>query len=314
MKQIEELSDCKVITKLYPYYRADVFAAHLIETGCDMEHIIISRKDGHGRGFMHDINRVSIKYPNLNPESPYLDIESGRMGIYDSLPEDLFYRPDHTQKERDRAAIVARFRANKQAEQSVRRFLKLFEVEADQVLSYIQTKNLRYDKSYTYRESSDIFRSHWEVISLMSQSEAQRFLKVVPYVAQIRGKLAEMAAAMSFILDVRIEAKYEYCVAELEVQTPCLSDMYLDDNSVLNPHKNDVRENPVLLTVSGLSLEACRKFFEGQKKDAILRFLFELLFDVNTSFRIEIKPKTDHCHFVFGVADNEPYLDVNTYL
>lgn len=314
MRKVEELSGCKAISGLYPYYRADVLAAHLIEAGCDMEQIIISRKDGSGHGFLHDIIRMSVRYPNSNPENPYLEIESGRQGIYDSLPEDLFYSADHTPRERDKSEIVRRFKANRQAELSVRQFLRLFEVEADQTLSYIQTKNLKYDKSYTYRESSDLFDAHWHIISLMSQSEAQRFLKVVPYVSQIRGNLRELSGALSFILNVKTDVRYEYISTGATMQTPLLSDIYLGDNSVLYSGKDDVKENSVVLVVSELDLELCRVFFEGQKYDKITGFLLELFSDVNTCFRIEINPKSEYCHFEFGATDNEPYLDINTYL
>lgn len=314
MRKIEELSGCKAITGLYPYYRADVFAAHLIEEGCDPEQIIISRKDGSGHGFLHDITRVSVKYPNSNPENPYLEIESGRQGIYDSLPEDLFYSPDHTQRERDKLEIARRFKANRQAELSVRHFLRLFEVEVDQVMSYLQTKNLKYDKSYTYRESSDLFDAHWDIISLMSQSEAQRFLKVVPSVSQIRGNLAEMSAAITFILNLKINIRYEYTSTDSTMQTANLSEIYLGDNSVLHLSRDDVTETSVVLVVSDLELELCREFFEGQKYNKVVSYLLELFSDVNTSFRIEINPKSEHCHFEFGATDNEPYLDVNTYL
>lgn len=314
MKKVEELSGHRITTRVYPHYRADVYAAHLAEVGCNMEQIVILRKDGKSPGFLHDINQVSVKYPNSDPANPYLEIESGRNGIYDSLPEDLFYSPDHSHKERDKATIVRRFRANREAEGSVRHFLKLFEVESDQVLSSLQAKHIKYDKCYSYRDASDIFSPHWDIISIMSAGEAQRFLKVVPHTARIRGQLSEISAAISFILGLQIEMKYEYLSAETLKQTPNLSEMYLGDNSVMYSKETENSESAVLAIVSELELELCRDFFEGKRGDKILRFLIELFSDVNTSFRLEINPKREYCHFMFGVQGNEPYLDVNTYL
>lgn len=314
MKEARELSACAALAESYPHYKADVFSACLIESGFTQEQVVISRRSGLGQGFLYDIEKVSLKYPYLYPDNPYLDIESGRPGIYDSLPEGLFYSPDHSGQEREKSHIISRIRANKETELAVRRFLKLFEIEADSFLSDIRTKELKYDKRHTYNELVSVFEQHWEVISLMSRCEALRFLKVVPHLHSMRGNHKIAAEAISFILDVSTSILWIDKVERVQVShAPALWDMRLEDNSILDSEGNG-SELVALVTLSELDVEACADYFEGKQKEKVLRFLTELFFEVNAQVEIEIVPKEDCRSFFIGKADNDTYLGINTYL
>lgn len=314
MKEARELSACAALAENYPHYKADVFSACLIESGFTPEQVVISRRSGLGQGFLYDIEKVSLKYPYLYPDNPYLDIESGRPGIYDSLPEGLFYSPDHSGQEREKSHIISRIRANKQTELAVRRFLKLFEIEADSFLSDIRTKELKYDKRHIYKEFASAFEQHWEVIALMSKCEALRFLKVIPHIHSMRGNHKIAAEAISFIMNVPGTIQWVDRAKRAQVSSaPALWEMRLDDNSILDSEGDD-SDFVALVTLSGMDVEACTGYFEGKQKEKVLRYLTELFFEVNTLIEIEIVPKEDCRNFLMGKADNDTYLGINTYL
>ena len=314
MKEARELSACAALAESYPYYKADVLSACLIESGFAPEQVVISRRSGLGQGFLYDIEKVSLKYPYLYPDNPYLDIESGRPGIYDSLPEGLFYSPDHSGQEREKSHIINRIRVNKQTELAVRRFLKLFEVEADSFLSDIRTKELKYDKRNTYKEFASVFEQHWGIISLMSRCEALRFLKVIPHIHSMRGNHKIAAEAISFIMNVTTTIQWVDRVEGSQASSaPALWEMRLEDNSILDSEGNG-SEPVALITLSELDVEACAGYFEGRQKEKVLRYLTELFFEVNTRVEIEIVPKEDCRSFLMGKADNDTYLGINTYL
>lgn len=314
MKEAKELTACVPIAEEYPYYKAEVLSACLLESGFTPEQIVISRKNGLGRGFLYDIERVSVKYPYLYPDNPYLNIESGRVGIYDSLPEGLFYSPDHSGQEEDKTHIVGRIRANKQAELAVRRFFKLFEVEADSFLCDIRTKELKFDKRHTYQEFVSVFEHHWEAIALMSTCEALRFLKVVPHVHSIRGGYEASAEVISFILDVPVQIKSVDKVEKAETDCfPVLSEMRLDDNSVLCM-EGEMRQTVALVILSSLPIETCTDYFKGKRKEKVLRYLTELLLETNTVVEVELVPKEDCRSFYLQAGDRNTYLGINTYL
>ena len=314
MKEAKELTACVPIAEEYPYYKAEVLSACLLESGFTPEQIVISRKDGLGRGFLYDIEKVSVKYPYLYPDNPYLNIESGRAGIYDSLPEGLFYSPDHSGREEDKTHIIGRIRANKRAELAVRRFLKLFEVEADSFLCDIRTKELKFDNRHTYQEFVSVFERHWEIIAMMSTCEALRFLKLLPHVHSIRGGYEAGAEAISYVLDVPVQIKSVDRGEKAEADCfPALSEMWLDDNSVLCT-EGESRQAVALVILSGLSVKTCTDYFEGKRKEKVLRYLTELLLEANTMVEIEMIPEEESRDFFIGVSGEEAYLGINTYL
>lgn len=315
MKQTKELSSYTVLSGKYTYYRADVFAACLIEAGISPEQIVISRRSGLGQGFLYDIERVSVKYPYLYPESPFLNIESGRAGIYDSLPEGLFYVPDHSKGERDKAHIIDRMRMDKQAELAVRRLLSFFEVEADSFLCSIRTEELKYDKNHTYRKFVAVFEKHWEIIVLMSIPEALRFFKMIPHLASMRGDYNRMANVLSFILHIPVAVRRG--VGYMKTNTDCfpsLSEMVLGDNSVLAPDEDEKPISTVLITISDMDMKSCTDFFDGENRERVLRYLAELFLEANTCIEIEIIPNAECREFIISDPGQDAYLGINTYL
>lgn len=315
MKDVRELSAYILLAEMYPYYRADVFAACLIEAGADPGQVILSRKDGLGQGVLYDIEKVSLMYPYLHPENPLLNVESGRPGIYDALPENLFYAADRSFRERDKNQILQRMKENRQAEEDVRRFFRLFEVESDAFRCYLQNKELKYDKRHTYGEFASVFGPYWEVLSLMKPYEALRFLKVAPHIAVLRGSWREAAEAVSFIMNVQVDFERTMVRRKVEKEfAPLLSEMRLGENSVLAMGDAEEVETVAKVTVSGLDVDACRDFFRGRDREKILRYLAELFLEVNTPVRIVINPAEECREFCMGVPGKEAFLGVNTVL
>lgn len=315
MKDFNVLPTYVGLAELYPYYKADVFAACLIEAGVNPEQIIITRKNGMGQGMLYDIEKVSIKYPYLHADSPVLNVESGRPGIYDALPENLFYAADHSYQERDKNQILQRMKTNRETEKNVRRFFRLFEVEADAFRCHIQTEELKYDKKHTYDEFVAVFEQYWEILSLMERYEALRFLEVVPHIATMRGSYKAAAAAVAFIMNIRVAFEPIITMREVkEKPAPLLSDMILGENSVLGMGDAKKPEETVHITVSELEQDACADFFEGKDREKVLRYLAELFLETNTPIRIVINPRSEYREFFLGKSGREAYLDVNTYL
>lgn len=315
MKETKDLSACIPLAGQYPYYRADVFSACLLEAGFAPEQIAIARKSESEQGFLYDIEKVSVKYPYLYPESPYLSIESGRPGIYDALPEDLFFAADHSGHERDKKHIIERIRANKQAERAVRRFLSLFETEADSFLCDLRTEELRYDKRHLYPEFAAVFKQHWSVIGLMYPCEALRFLQVVPHLYALRGDTGVAGNALSFILNIRTSFRKIYRPEKPDNSfAPALREIRLDDNSVLVSDESQEVTPVMRVTLSELDRETCREFFKGKPREKMLRHLAGLFFEPTLPLRIELVPEKEAQQFWLGADTRDSYLDINTYL
>lgn len=317
MKDSRQLSAYALIAREYPYYRADAFAACLREAGVDPEQIVISRRRATDQGFLRDMEYVWVKYPLQDPDSPYIEIISGREGICGSLPEEIFYAPDHSGREQDKDYAVKRIRENRRREALARDFLRLFEAEPDSFLYHLQREELKYDRRHAYREFTALYGRHWPLLSLLSRSERLRFLQVSPHFSSLRGNCAAVSAAATFILNLSITFSREKSHNSIPLSAiPPLEQMRLGRNFVLCPEAGKESDHATVITatVSGVDTAACTRFFGDCDRAKVLRGMSAFFFEMDGPLRIRFAPAGECRGFILGDPGREARLGVNTYL
>lgn len=317
MKDPKQLTAYARIAREYPYYRADVFAACLREAGVDPDQIVISRRRATDQGFLRDMEYVWVKYPLQNPDSAYIEIVSGREGLCDSLPEDIFYAPDHSGREQDKDYTVKRIKENRRREALVRDFLRLFEAELDNFLYSLQCEELKYDRRHIYQEFTALFGRHWSLLSLLSRSEQLRFLQVSPYFSSLRGNCSAVSSAVTYILNLSITFCQEESHGTIPLSSaPPLEQMRLGRNFVLCPEAGNKTDHATILTatVSDVDTAACTRFFGDYDRAKILREMSAFFFEMEGPLHIRFVPVSECRSFILGDSGREARLGVNTYL
>lgn len=314
MKSVNELKDIKEITTLYPYYRSDIFASLLIESGFDPEQIVITRREGSRGGYAHDIERVSIKYPYLHPDEPYVEIQTGGEGIYDNTPENLYFVADHSHRERDKQYVIARIKENRKREKDLRLFFSLYEAEADAFRVEISHRELHYQQAGRYADLRNMFSDYWEVVALMRNDEFIRMLRVIPFVADMRGDYAAASGAVSYILGIRVKietVKVRMQLAGEEVET--FDAPLLGVDSILGSGDEDVEER-IRVTLSEVGRESWPLYFENNDYHRIVLFLAEMFVEATRDIDLDIVVGEDSRECYIGDSENVAYLGLNTYL
>lgn len=314
MKSVNELKDSKDITTLYPYYRSDIFASLLIESGFDPEQIVITRREGSRGGYAHDIERVSIKYPYLYPDDPYVEIQTGDEGIYDNTPEDLYFVADHSHRERDKQHVIARIKENRKREEDLRLFFRLYEAEADAFRIEISRRELHYQQAGRYSDLRTLFSNYWEVVALMKNDEFIRMLRVIPFVADMRGDYAAASGAVSYILGIRVKietVKVRMKPAGADVETS--EAPVLGVNSILGSGDECVEER-IRVTLSDVGRESWPLYFENNDYHRIVLFLAEMFVEATRDIDLDIVAGEDSSECYIGDRENMAYLGLNTYL
>lgn len=314
MKSVNELKDIKEITTLYPYYRSDIFASLLIEAGFAPEQIVITRREGSRGGYAHDIERVSIKYPYLYPDDPYVEIRTGNEGIYDNTPEDLYFVTDLSHRERDKKHVIARIRENRKRERDSRLFFSLYETEADAFRVEICRRELHYQQAGKYSDLRDMFSNYWEVAALMKNDEFIRMLRVIPFVSNMRGDYAAASRAVSYILGIRVKmatVKVRSEPAGEEVET-CDAPL-LGVNSILGSGDKCVEER-IRVTLADIGRESWPLYFENNGYHRIVMFLAEMFVEATKDIDLDIVAGEESRACCIGDRDNMAYLGLNTYL
>lgn len=305
-----KISSLANAVRKHPYYRAPVLSAGLVESGFSPEEVVIFRRNVEGGSRLQDIKHVSLRYPLQNPDCPHIAIGSSREGIYDSLPEGLFFVAAPSCREQDKHEVIKRIRENGDAEKFVRQFMSLFEAEAGYVQTRINVEELKYDKPLSYRRFPDFFASYWHILILMSPDEVFRMLKILPHVPLLRDDTKGAAKAISFILNLRVEVeKRQVETLCPDFEAPSLCQMRLGDNSVLNGWNAGNPASTLTVTISELSLMQCKRFFKGEDQETVVRYLCDLFFfSAPAKIIIEPRPEVRDCYL------SKSRLSVNSYL
>lgn len=314
MKPIDELSEQLTINDINSNYKADVLAACLVEAGYDTDQILLSRKTCDSQGFLRDIENVSVRYSNVDDNDLFLRIQTGRKGIYDALPEGLFYIQSTPKNSKNKAQVLEDIGNHRLEEGSVRRFFSLFEAEIDRTLIELQTLELKYDKNSVYRNFTNVLLPYWDTISSMTRSEALRFVKVVPHVHAIRGSYKEAAAAISFVLSVPVEIKVQSREVETElIPSVRLHSMTLGENSILSG--SCYRLYVAEIAVGRIDSYQIESFLSGNVKHRIVCAMAELLIEEGIEINITIRVQDSGNTFVLaGPESHVSRLGINTYL
>ncbi len=315
MDLTENISKLRAGIERHPDYSAALLAANLIEAGLSADDIVITRRKAGAEGVLHEIENISLKYPYLNPGQSYVEIESGRDGIYDSVTEGLFFTGEHSENERDIREIIHRIRQDRESEHEIRRFMQLFEVESDYFLTHINRKELQYDNALSYDSLCGFYAQYWDIISIMHRDDAMRFIRVIPHLSALRGDLQGASRAMGYIMGVEVRIQRIVVQTAATTKNEPKTPPRLGHTFVLKSDTGMRLTEKMQVTVSGINAAKCSEFIKENRGDKIMRFLCDMLLDADMEIDIKTEPERKSRGFSFGKGkDKTYYLGKNTYL
>lgn len=304
--------ETKALIQQHPHYYADELASALLESGVSFDEVMLSRRAGKQGGHSYDIESVAMTYPYVEPDHPYINIHTSSQGIYDNLPEDLFFSNPQSKGEQDRRQIISRMKANREVEQEVRRFFSLYEAELDAFKIAMRREELHYLKADKYDNLHALFTSYWEVAELMNRTELLRLLQLLPFVADLRGDYGKTAEAISYVLGAQVEIKIVWRPAECPDNdtnaSPILGVDFTLGFSQARP------EEVIQLSISGVKPELYPQFIEQQHYHRLVIMLAEMMIESTQKIALLLVCADDAREFYIGDAEQPAYFGLNTYL
>lgn len=293
-------------------FLAEVILAALIEQGVDYGDIQIVRKGEQRAGIGKDINGAELLYKPENETSEYLKVYVNRKGLFDILPEGLFFDGRQLPVE-DIEAMIQRVRANRMQEKKIRKFFSLYENEIDQAKVEMQLLERRVDNKNIYPDFAGIFTTYWPLVQLLSLPQATMFMKMVPILHRIRGHERNIGKAMTLILGlpVRIEP---VTIVQNGRHAGKLGTMRIGENLVIGSCYRDGLYDAVIV-IGNIPQERIPEFLEGGKSRKIVDELTDMLFPADMKVEVRLKGV---CTKVRLSDRNNPerriYLGIDTYL
>lgn len=300
--------DMDNVNRIYTDFRSDVVAAGLVEHGFDIDKILILRRQGDPQDKGKEIKSIEYKKDYEREGENVLTIKTSRRGIYDSLPEGLFHSTA-AGKTKSKESIIAGMRRQQEEEFFVRRFFSLFETEAERTRIDIQLIELYYDRPGEHRTFVDTMLPFWPIIKLMEPQTAILFMRMVPYIPEIRNSFGNIAEALSIITGHSVNIELEYRPKKTEIELPRLGHMRLGINSIL---KGSVYETiPDAVVFIEPQKDKIDELLPGNRKRQIVENILKIFMPANISFEIIIKPEAEKYSCRLGDRKNPCYLGVN---
>ena len=293
-------------------FLAEVILAALIEQGVDYGDIQIVRRGEQRAGIGKDIDGAELLYKPDNETSDYLKVYVNRRGLFDILPEGLFFNGRQLPVE-DMETMVQRVRESRSQEKKIRKFFSLYENEIDQTKVEMQLLERRVDNKNIYPDFAGIFTTYWPLVRLLSLPQATLFMKMVPILHRIRGHERNISKAMTLILGlpVRIEPVINVQTGR---HTGKLGNMRIGENAVLGGSYRDGLYDAAMV-IEDIPQERIPEFLEGGKGRKIVGELTDMLFPAD--MKVGVKFKGVRKKAILSRRDNperRSYLGIDAYL
>lgn len=297
-------------------FKAELYGALLSEAGFDTAQIMMVRDGNNLSNVSKDIRSVKHRHHVGMTEGAYIELKTNRRGIYDSLPEGLFHDALFPGKVKDLELILEEMQLHRNEEFYIRRFFSLMESELDREGIQAQLLELRYDKKNKYADYAKLFAACWPVITILSGRGALLFIKFMPHIHSIRGKLEEVSDALSQILDAPVRVRPRRVQRIIKAQKPNrLANMRLGTDSVNVGVLNNA-EADLNIHIGDIPTREVERFLPGNRFRKALEMLADIFLGAWQEFDVTVSVTPDERKtYLKPTGDADPcYLGINTYL
>jgi hypothetical protein len=180
--------------------KAEAWLNQALENGLLPSDFVVINNRFFEREFTQDISRTNIVEADwLNH---YLEVQLSRPGLYDMLPEGLFFQPKAADMQRvlSVAEMAAQYRVNKIKEREIRRFFQPVENEFFYQQVQLEQEEVWLLDGLKGGKLNRFFLQFWDLPAALDVSLALSLLILLPYAHQICGHTGLMQEVLGLLL------------------------------------------------------------------------------------------------------------------
>jgi type VI secretion system protein ImpH len=184
--------------------RLEVLGNEMLDSGIEIDQILVSPRGGFYRGFRKDVADIEVLEDNLgNPL--YYRIFTSRDGIYDGIPENVFH--DNLEDIYSGKVIdpIENIKKNKKEEEAARSFFQIVEKEIFRLKILFEREERKSIIGTRQFDQHEIFLNLW------SELDPKRVGKFIPQLTQIlplaskfHGNLDVMEKMLKYLLQTEV--------------------------------------------------------------------------------------------------------------
>lgn len=272
--------------------RAEVLLWQAMCNGLQRTDFIINSNRFFERAYAKDIAGAGVVEDEWRRS--FAEVQLTRAGLYDMLPESLFFQPENRDFQRrwGAAEMAAQYQQNKIKERELRKFFQPYENEFFYQQMQLEREETGLLDALRNRMMNRFLADFWDLPVALPVSVAASFMLLIPYAHFINGNIALMNQCLELLLNepvvVTVKAPLS-TIADVSLQAGLgaqqLGDSmicgtsFMEDYPVLHYHVGPLQRTPVTGYLEGgqqhLLLDTFNRFFAPAEADIIIEIAIQ---------------------------------------
>jgi hypothetical protein len=292
--------------------KAEAITYLLEQSGVRLEEILFYTNHFFYRNYSRDVYHTDID--DSSNVRQFLKVFLSRSGMYDVLPEGLFFQPTHFRAKPISATEMAEeYKLNKREEGKIRDFFSPLHNE----FFYHKYKNFCLEKSLIDGHSNGIlnlyFKRFWNFPKSMPIDMVLRFALLIPYIHQIAGDATLMGQSMAVIFNEVVICEQKLNVKQLSpTQLNQLGQNTLGNEQVCG-ELFDEEEVVFNFVIQLKGDNVAKNYLPNGKLYASLQTFYSYFVPTNALVETTLQVEKKKEQFILGETD-EAYMGISTVI
>lgn len=184
--------------------RAEVLVQQAIQAGITHDMFAVKNSLFFENGYAKDIAALDVVEDQWLRR--FLEIRLSRPGLYDMLPESLFFQPDSSDLQRRNgiAEMAALYKQNKAKEKELRSFFQPFENEFFHQELQLEREELALLDVLNHAAVNRFLLQFWELPAKLPAQTAASLMLLIPYAHLICGNVSLMQQSLCWLLQEQV--------------------------------------------------------------------------------------------------------------
>ena len=256
--------------------KAEALGAEVLDKGFPFDNLILRPVGSFQRSFRPDF----LVNEQKDPQEEQVEITIHRDGIYDRLPEGLFHQTKGNSKTSSVGSMVDEYRRFKEEEKNARRFFQPLEQEFFRYAITVEQEERKLAKGMYEGSLEKLFFEFWDISPTLPAAPASRLIRIMPWLARIKGNLQLTAKALQLVLGKSVRGEVKHVPGTFAPDTAtCLGQGELGVDTVAGSGYTDFSVSWVF-TIQELSATEITNFPEHESYGKLLKRFEEMTIPV----------------------------------
>ncbi len=282
------IANSSYLFNAYPDLKLEFILGELMESGLDLDEIVINSMGNFRRRYGKDIAASEIREYRTNKRQ-YVNLDINRNGIYDLLPKGLFHQPQIRLNNISPAQAIEEYKLQNQIEKESRLFFQPFEQELYRLSLLLEAEERKSIFDFQNVIKSEVFIEFWNIPTIFNERQICNLLYILPLATFIVGNYPLTKLCFESILNDRIEIFESAPLTHIQVETgeKGLNDVHLGVDFVIEETYHEVALS-LDLSVYPSKPEDITGYLEGGIKLKMLHFLLNYFLSFENDITINI--------------------------